>query len=237
MERQRQKMWVVQPIQIMTERKVDWLLRATKHHIWSGKTPFVYVHHYQLQHQRFTQNKIRLAMDTRKVGEEVEATYIEITILWDTTSHGPASLSRSTYYQQAVIIEWVYNRSKLGAREGDIIWYSTNLTPGVAMQIIHGKYFPCFQNEDIRRAIRGEQILGNCEHPEAHLQVGTPQTLEQLAFFAYVKHYGKNPTQSSYALAQPKGAHNHGYRSKRSVGNKRGGRETLLKGRAPWNLA
>nr|ABO61055.1 vif protein [Simian immunodeficiency virus] len=233
------KMWIVTPIQFMTERRMDWLIRCTKHHILSGKAPFSYIHHYQVQHQRFTQNQIKIPLTIKKREEDkVESTYIQITILWDVTNVGPASLSKSTYWQQSYILEWVYVRAAPQDREVDMVWYSTYLDPELAMQIIHTYHFSCFQEQDIIRALRGERILGICQHQTAHLpKVGTPPSLEKLAFFAYIKQGdGATPSKSPSPMAKPPGTNNHGAGTKRHVGSKRRGRKALLQGRAPWDL-
>nr|AIC80868.1 Vif [Simian immunodeficiency virus] len=231
------KMWVVSPIQVTTERHLDWLIRCTKYHILSGQTPWSYVHAYQLQHQRFSQNKIRIPLTQETTEREKVSTHIEITILWDVTNVGPASLSKSTYYEQSYILEWVYKRNRKGGRETDTVWYHTHLTVGLAMRMIHYKYFSCFQEEDIRRAIRGEQLLGHCQHQQAHFsKVGTPLTLEKLAFLAYIKHYGKSTPLTYSPMALQACSHNHATGSGGHVGGKRRGRKTLLKRRAPWNL-
>ncbi|ABO61046.1 vif protein [Simian immunodeficiency virus] len=230
------KMWVVSPIQETTERKMDWIIRATKHHIFSGKTPFVYVHHYQVQHQRFSQNKIKLALtqNTLESGE-TEVTFIEITVLWDVTNVGPASLSKSTYWKQSYILEWVYMRKGPRDRERDYVWYHTYLTPEIAMKIIHTHHFSCFYSQDIPRVIRGQPPLGDCEHPGAHTKVGPPPTLQVLALLTLKKH-GKSTTQPQTSMALQSGPNYHAAGPTGHVGPKRRGRKTLFQRRAPWNL-
>ncbi|ABO61037.1 vif protein [Simian immunodeficiency virus] len=233
------KMWIVSPIQYMSERKMDWLIRCTKHYIFSGKAPFTYVHHYQLQHQRFTQNKIKIPLSINRIeGGPTETTYIEITILLDVTNVGPASLSRSTYWQQSYILKWRYIRAAPQNREIDMVHYETFLDPEVTMQIIHTHYFSCFQQRDIQRAIRGEQLLRKCEHIKTHYpKVGTPLSLEKLAFFAYIKHTnGASASKSPSLMAKSSNANNYGSGASRPVGTKRRGRKTLLQRQAPWNL-
>nr|AAR02369.1 vif protein [Simian immunodeficiency virus] len=230
------KMWVVSPIQETSERKIDWIIRATKYYILSGRAAFTYVHHYQLYHQRFSQSKIRipLTQNTRESGA-VESTYIELTVLWDVTNVGPASCSKSTWWKQSFILEWVYLRRHPQDREQDYIWYSTYLSPTLAMRIIHTQYFSCFYSQDIPRVIRGQHTLGDCEHPDAHTKVGPPPSLQVLALLALKKH-GKLAPQPPSALALQSGPNHHAPGTRSHVGSKRRGRKTLFQRRAPWNL-
>ncbi|AAR02378.1 vif protein [Simian immunodeficiency virus] len=243
------KMWVVTPTNIISESKMDWLIRCTKWHILTGSAPFVYVHHYQLHNQRFSQNKIKLPLDLGITQEgESWATYLEITIYWDLTNVGPSALSPTVYNKQAYTIEWVYWMQKVervpldpvwnpNPRDREVrTWYATHLTPDLANQIVHTHYFACFQQLDVRRAIRGEKLLGQCQHLATHYpKVGTPLTLEKLAFLALVR-YGATPTKSSAPLDLPDGSHRKTGPTGRHLGAKRRSPKTLLKGRAPWHL-
>nr|AAP97006.1 Vif [Simian immunodeficiency virus] len=53
-----------------------------------------------------------------------------------------------------------------------LTWYTrnfwTDVTPDLADILIHGAYFSCYTQGEVRRAIRGEQILSCCNFPSAH---------------------------------------------------------------------
>ncbi|AAA91932.1 vif protein [Simian immunodeficiency virus] len=79
-----------------------------------------------------------------------------------------------------------------------ITWYSrnfwTDVTPDCADILLHSTYFPCFTAGEVRRAIRGEQLLSCCRFPRAHkTQVPSLQYLA-LRVVSYVRSQRENPT-------------------------------------------
>ncbi|AFV26276.1 vif protein [Simian immunodeficiency virus] len=92
-----------------------------------------------------------------------------------------------------------------------ITWYSrnfwTDVTPDVADQLIHSTYFSCYTQGEVRRAIRGEQILSCCKYPSAHKR--QVPSLQFLALRILHKQNGKckreNPTRNQWGRNNRRG--------------------------------
>ncbi|AFV26101.1 vif protein [Simian immunodeficiency virus] len=83
-----------------------------------------------------------------------------------------------------------------------ITWYSrnfwTDVTPDYADTLLHGSYFSCFTAGEVRRAIRGEQLLSCCKFPRAHRnQVPSLQYLA-LSVVSHGRSQGEDPTRKQW---------------------------------------
>ncbi|AFV26240.1 vif protein [Simian immunodeficiency virus] len=199
---QEEKRWVMVPTWRIPGRLERWhsLIKHLKYNTRELQK-VCYVPHHKVGWAWWTCSRVIFPLQ----GE----THLEIQGYWNLT---PEKGWLSTY---AVRITW-YTRN---------FW--TDVTPDYADVLLHGTYFTCFSEGEVRRAIRGEQLLSCCRFPKAHRhQVPSLQYLA-LRVVSYVRSQGKNPTwkqwrrdsRGSLRLARKNGRR-----------NEQGGRKSSTKG-------
>nr|AIG51564.1 vif [Simian immunodeficiency virus] len=228
------KVWVIRRIWIALERRIQAWISLTKYLKYKTKEleEVQWIHHYQLYAHRYTQNKVIIPLTLKVSQDYVEATAIEVQILWELSScrsRDPPGV-RDT---QGLTISWTYTRLHKGDREIDRISYETEITPQLADAMVHVEHFSCFTAQDFNRAIRGQQLLGECHHPH-YLGKEVP-TLQYLALRAIQD--GRNPAITPTTLARQNSRDVPKTNSGNTMGVKRRGRKTLQPRRTPWSLA
>ncbi|AHC98494.1 vif protein [Human immunodeficiency virus 2] len=138
-----EKRWIVVPTWRVPGRMERWhsLVKYLKHRT-KELSKVCYVPHHKVGWAWWTCSRVIFPLE----GES----HLEIQAYWNLT---PEKGWLSTY---AVRITW-YTRG---------FW--SDVTPDYADQLLHGTYFSCYTAGEVRRAIRGEQLLSCCNFPSAH---------------------------------------------------------------------
>nr|ANT87092.1 vif protein [Simian immunodeficiency virus] len=164
-----EKRWIAVPTWRIPERLERWhsLIKYLKYKT-KDLQKVCYVPHYKVGWAWWTCSRVIFPLQ--------EGSHLEVQGYWNLT---PERGWLSTY---AVRITW-YSRN---------FW--TDVTPDYADILLHSTYFPCFTAGEVRRAIRGEQLLSCCKFPRAHrYQVPSLQYLA-LKVVSDVRSQRENPT-------------------------------------------
>nr|AKC34197.1 vif protein [Human immunodeficiency virus 2] len=149
-----EKNWIVVPTWRIPGRLERWhsLVKYLKHRTkeWQQVS---YVPHHKVGWAWWTCSRVIFPLK--------EGAHLEVQGYWNLTPE------RGLLSSYAVRLTW-HKRS-----------FFTDVTPNVADQLLHGSYFSCFTAGEVRRAIRGEQILSHCNYPSAH--TGQVPSLQFLA--------------------------------------------------------
>ncbi|AFV26258.1 vif protein [Simian immunodeficiency virus] len=199
---QEEKRWVVVPTWRIPGRLEKWhsLIKYLKYNTRELQK-VCYVPHHKVGWAWWTCSRVIFPLQ----GEA----HLEIQGYWNLT---PEKGWLSTY---AVRITW-YARN---------FW--TDVTPDYADVLLHSTYFTCFSEGEVRRAIRGEQLLSCCRFPKAHKnQVPSLQYLA-LRVVSDVRSQRENPTWKQWRR-NSRGSLRMATQNGR--GHKQGGREPSTKG-------
>ncbi|AFV26150.1 vif protein [Simian immunodeficiency virus] len=145
--------------------------------------------HSLIKHLKYT---------TKELQKVCYVPHYKVGWAWWTCSRVIFPLQEDSYLEVQGYWSLTPERGWLGTYAVRITWYSrnfwTDVTPDCADTLLHSTYFPCFSAGEVRRAIRGEQLLSCCRFPKAHKnQVPSLQYLA-LRVVSHVRSQREDPT-------------------------------------------
>nr|AAP97007.1 Vif [Simian immunodeficiency virus] len=170
-----------------------------------------------------------LKYNTKELQKAVYVPHHKVGWAWWTCSRVIFPLQGETHLEVQGYWNLTPEKGWLSTYAVRITWYTRNfwsdVTPEVADQLLHGTYFSCYTQGEVKRAIRGEQILSCCNFPTAHQ--GQVSSLQFLALRAL-----QNGTKGTNPPRKQRGGNNRrGLRmaGKNSGGYKQGSGESFAK--------
>ncbi|AAT68796.1 vif protein [Simian immunodeficiency virus] len=206
-----EKTWIVRLTHKIPMNKLDRWCSAIKREKYKTKEldTVQWIHHFELRNSYYTQTKIVFPI-TKEGGVVVE-------LLWCLTPE------KGWLPTMAVAIAW------------ETKTWKTELTPDLADHLIHLRYFPCFSQQAVRQAIRGEILLQQCQQYHRGPEGKGPPSLQYIALRVAVKH-GKVPTLTPTTFHLKNNTHDKARVAAGHARSKRGSPKTFHQRRTIWSL-
>ncbi|AAT68804.1 vif protein [Simian immunodeficiency virus] len=206
-----EKEWIVRLTHKIPVNKLDKWCSAIKRGKYKTKElqAIKWIHHYELRRAFYTQTKI--------VFPVTEEGKVVVEIFWSLAPE------KGWMPSMAVGISW------------EQTGWQTELTPDLADHLIHLRYFPCFSQQAVTQALKGEKLLQQCQQYHRGPEGKGPPSLQYLALRTAVK-YGKVSTLTPTTFHIKNSTNDKASTTTSHAGSKRGSFKTLHKRRVMGSL-